>query len=157
MSRWLVVSDSHGDVDSIQRLIDEKAPWDGLIHLGDHAWDTDHLDFDGPIVKVRGNTDRGDETPAHHLMSMGDTRVLLTHGHLEHVKFGLDRLYLVALEKSVDLVLFGHTHVAVDTGYNGVRFFNPGSLSRPRGRHHKTYGILEITVSDVHLKIADFG
>ncbi len=37
--RLLVISDTHGHLDSSRKVIEERGPWDHVIHLGDSALD----------------------------------------------------------------------------------------------------------------------
>ena len=59
---------------------------------------------------------------------------MITHGHMENVKFSLMNLkYLAMQHKCVAVLLGGHTHVPVNEVSSGIRFINPGSLTNPRG------------------------
>jgi hypothetical protein len=156
IDKWLIVSDTHGDLEELNAIIKYLSPLDGIIHLGDHAWDVDHLEFSGGILRVRGNTDRHDKSQWHQEMRIFNKTFYLTHGHREHVKFGLDKLYYTAMERQVDYVLFGHTHIPYDETVEGIRFFNPGSLTRPRKGNFGTFGVLEISEGNVDIKILKF-
>jgi putative phosphoesterase len=152
----LIVSDTHGDVDVLERLLNAVGNVDYLIHLGDHAWDIEHVDFQGETHVVRGNTDRKSDAPLEKIIVLSDQRILLTHGHIEHVKYFLTRLYLKALSEEVDVVLFGHTHTPLIIREQGILFINPGSLSRPRGENQGTYGILKMEEGQLSIKVFEF-
>ena len=66
-------------------------------------------------------------------------KILLTHGHYEHVKFGLERLKLKAKLNEADICIFGHTHERYMMVDQGILFINPGSL----GDYHRSYAIYE--------------
>ena len=68
--------------------------------------------------------------------------ILLTHGHMESVNFDLTKLYYLALEHGCTCALYGHTHLPFMNEEGGVLFFNPGSLSDPRGGRKASYGLL---------------
>ena len=155
-SKWLIVSDTHGHVEELDALVRHLFPLEGIIHLGDHAWDVDDIEFSGRIVRVRGNTDRYDESEWHQMLKISGKTFFLTHGHKENVKFGYEKLFYTGLEKQVDFVLFGHTHIPFDETVEGIRFFNPGSLTRPRRGAIGTFGVLEISETKVDLKISKF-
>ena len=53
-----------------------------------------------------------------------------------------------AMEAGVDVVLYGHTHIANIVFEEGVWFINPGSLSRPRyGK--RSFATIEIKESRI--------
>lgn len=56
----------------------------------------------------------------------------------------------------VDIVVFGHTHIAVMEHHDGVLFVNPGSPSLPKQlRKLGTVAILEVTPEDKKARIVD--
>ena len=131
MMHVLVLSDSHGDVETMARLVEKHRP-DRVLHLGDHFSDLVklHLRFpDIPMEGVRGNCDRPG-SPERLRLTLEGVRILMVHGHSQGVKEDLERLYLTALEAGADLVLFGHTHRPIITREGPVGFLNPGSVGR---------------------------
>lgn len=136
----LVFSDSHGRIANIQKAIDEHLEHGGVdrvFFLGDGARDIMTLEKaypDIPFDYVLGNCD---STTANlklleKIVCVGEVKFLLMHGHNHGVKSGHDRAADHAIEKGVDVLLYGHTHVAedvtVDGSYSGhVRMINPGS------------------------------
>lgn len=113
--RILVLSDNHSrDIDF------NFNEFDYVIHSGDRG----SFDDDG-ILMVRGNCDfRGEKTIS---TIINDKKVLITHGDLYGVKEGLTRLSLLALEKEVQYVFYGHTHCPSFFEYRGIKFINPGA------------------------------
>lgn len=113
--RILALSDNHSrDIDF------NLNEFNYIIYSGDHG----HFDSDG-VVMVRGNCDfRGEKTIE---TIIEGKRVLITHGDLYGVKEGLMRLSLLALERGVDYVFYGHTHVPTFFEYRGIKFINPGA------------------------------
>ena len=75
MKKVLVLSDSHGDVDAMERAVARERP-DLILHLGDLCRDFDELQRRLPITQamqnVCGNCDGFTEVP--------DQRVLLVEG-----------------------------------------------------------------------------
>ena len=65
--------------------------------------------------------------------------MMLTHGHLEYVKFGLEKLKLKAKLNQVDIVIFGHTHERYLMVEENIMFINPGAL----GDYQKSYAIYQ--------------
>ena len=63
----------------------------------------------------------------------------ITHGYLENVKFGDDRLVYKGQSLDADIILYGHTHVPVNKRVDGIYVFNPGSI------RDGNYGFIDIT------------
>ncbi len=133
MERILVVSDTHGKIDNVIRLM-ENVPFDKIIHLGDTLRDALMLGKafpDTELIYVKGNNDpMGAESEK--VITLGNKKLFICHGHTYSVSGDLLRLSLAAASKECDFALFGHTHRKEDTEYNGIRLFNPGSASLPR-------------------------
>ena len=137
----LVVSDSHGDVENMERAVLRERP-DAVLHLGDgwHDAQTLHSRFpDLPLEQVPGNCDfRGDKSAVRVLEYEG-RRVMLCHGHTFGVKSDLSLLLREAEERGADVALFGHTHKPFLELRGGVWLLNPGSVGDYR---RATYGTL---------------
>ena len=65
------------------------------------------------------------------------------------MKEGLLTAMYAALEKQVDVLLFGHTHRVFSEIRNGVAMLNPGSIGDSR---YPTYGILDIAQGQIRLR-----
>lgn len=144
MERVLVVSDTHGRVDNVIRLM-ENVPFDKIIHLGDTVRDALVIGKafpDTELIYVRGNNDPFGAS-AESVIEISDKKIFICHGHTYSVSSDLLRISLSAAEKGATLALFGHTHRKEDSEYNGVRLFNPGSASLPRDGK-ASVGIIEI-------------
>lgn len=151
----LIVSDSHGRCDRLERLFEIHKQVDALIFLGDGLSDLDRAgaqNYPFTVFSVKGNCDCG----------MGSIRAMKTkdeitfnfdgisfyaiHGHTKGVKSSLTHAIYAADEKGADVLLFGHTHNPIDTylpqdEYNlskPLHIFNPGSLA------NYSYGLCEI-------------
>ncbi|MEN6327013.1 MAG: YfcE family phosphodiesterase, partial [Syntrophomonas sp.] len=70
-------------------------------------------------------------------------KFLVVHGHQYGVKRGLNRIFYRGKEAGVDMVVFGHTHVACADKIDGLWLLNPGSPSQPRLPDHASYAIIE--------------
>ncbi len=145
------MSDSHGDLRQAERALKEMGEIFMLIHAGDYYRDGLRLGklLGCEVVAVGGNCDRGKKGPPEEVLEVGGHRLFVTHGHLYGVKFGLMRLYYRALEVGADVVVFGHTHVPFSEEIEGIYFFNPGSITWPRGGKKATYGLLELAPGKV--------
>jgi len=133
----LVVSDTHGDHTTLRMAIEEEAPFDLLLHLGDTVGYEDYIEelakekAGCTVCMVRGNCDYTGDLPSERVLKLGNTKIFMTHGHKYHVKDGLWYLKSEARKKGCTIALYGHTHVPeIDEG--DVVAINPGSLSQPR-------------------------
>ncbi len=141
----LVFSDAHGQTRGMEQAIcAHERDTDAILFLGDGMREAELLLQRFPQIMhtaVPGNNDIGYGGVQDCILDLQGVRTLCTHGHKYGVKGGRGRLYQAALEKEVQLVLFGHTHVAEECIMDGIRFFNPGSIGRGIER---TYGVLYI-------------
>jgi len=129
-------SDAHGNRDNISALVHSLPDIDAFCYLGDCQDDAMHLEqslgYEKPraaFFAVRGNCDFFSTLPDRHVLLLENTRTLLTHGHLFHVKTRMDLLPQGAAKQDCTLVLFGHTHRPFDQTASGVRMVNPGALT----------------------------
>jgi uncharacterized protein len=148
--RILVVSDSHHDIAYLGLALKRfSGRVDLIVHLGDGVADIERAarawGIRLPRVEgVRGNADPDPELWPRRLIGNSERPILLLHGHLEGVSEGLERIIMAAEGSGASLVLFGHTHRAFFEEYRGVLALNPGSISRPRGRDHPTFAVIEV-------------
>ncbi len=139
-----VFSDSHGRIHNCLRALELFGPVDHILHLGDSSRDAEDIGIvyaNVPITYVCGNSDFCAGGAYEKMIELGNKRLFLCHGHTRGVKNGLREL--ADAGKSADLVLFGHTHEAFDGVEEGVRLFNPGSISLPYSGA-PSFGILTI-------------
>lgn len=152
----LVLSDTHGAIfESIISSLKNEKNLDLLIHCGDKYNDVPKLakilEID-EYYQVVGNCDYGVNGEEIMLLCLEEKNILVTHGHLHHVKDGLNDLKEFAEENDVDIVLFGHTHISHDEIDNNILYFNPGSTILPKNGM-ASYGIIEILDGKVTSRI----
>ncbi len=131
--RILVLSDSHSVLRTMRAYVAKIKP-DAIIHLGDYYADGQVLAEENPhlvVHQVPGNCDLY-RVPGSVAMTLcypvGDVKLYMTHGHMQHVKLGLGRLLQDAREAHAQAVLFGHTHEPLCRQENdGLWVLNPGS------------------------------
>lgn len=133
----LLTSDVHGDYSRFKRLIEKYPDIDLHIDAGDLC--LRNKTFHHRLVTVKGNNDFGSNEPLMRLIEVGNLKVMVTHGHIEHVKFGFERLRLKAKAQEADICVFGHTHRRYLDRQENILFVNPGSLG---GMEH-SYAIYE--------------
>lgn len=142
--KLLVVSDSHGLKEELKKIkalyIDQV---DAMFHCGDSELHSNDEAIDG-FLTVRGNCDNEKQFPLEIINTIGERTILVTHGHLYHVKKSLLNLTYRAEEKAADFVFFGHSHRLGAEKIGQTIFLNPGSIFLPRMYPEKSYAIIEI-------------
>ncbi len=144
--RILVLSDTHGKIGKVIKLLKGKHGFDRIIHLGDLVSDAIDLEAiaDIPVDYVAGNCDwSSGAAPNEKILEVSGKRIFLCHGHGQQVKYGEDVLKQIIQDKSYDMALYGHTHHASVTYENESIIMNPGSISLPRDGH-PSYGVINI-------------
>ena len=143
----LVMSDSHGNKENMLNAVDLESP--GMIlHLGDNDRDCNDIELaypDIPLRSVRGNCDRISAELDMDEFMIENKRIFMTHGHLFSVKAGKARIIDAAVNRGIDILLFGHTHLPHYSIINNLVVVNPGSI----GLGSKSYAVLDITDSEV--------
>lgn len=143
MKRFLIFSDSHGNINNCIKLIEALKPTN-VIHAGDCVRDCDDLKAifpDLPFHCVCGNNDFSAVYPQKLCIESEGKKIFITHGHEYYVKYETNYTTLVnkAAEYKADLCIFGHTHMPYSDVRNGMFILNPGSI-----RYTGTYGVCEI-------------
>ncbi len=139
--RVIVLSDSHGALGRLNTILsvaEQGGPLDAIIHLGDGYWDLRELNYDPPpVYQVAGNCDhfRSDTLG---FATLSGAKILLTHGHYQHVREGTDDLFLLARQEKCHAALYGHTHVQKMKWERGILILNPGAANDGR------YAVLNI-------------
>lgn len=117
--RIAVVSDTHNRLpESVPPRIRDA---DEIWHLGDVCDDRVLVALGklAPLRHVRGNCDADPNWPLTLAFTIEGIRF-----HLEHIP--------TTHPPECDIFLHGHTHVPRDETVRGVRFLNPGCISRPK-------------------------
>jgi putative phosphoesterase len=153
---FVVMSDSHYDRSAIVRI---KAKYQkeasAIFHCGDSELASDDEIWEG-IRVVAGNCDDDNGYQDFLLQDVEDRKILITHGHLFDVGFGLDRYSYFAEEKGADLALFGHIHRPVAQKINNIIYVNPGSVAQPRGDFQiKMYAVISFENDKVKVSYRD--
>lgn len=152
--KWLVFSDSHGNIDYMRKAIELEQP-QRVLHLGDVVRDGAKLLSACPgleLEQVRGNCDPVDSGPAEEKeLFFGLHRVWMLHGHTYWVKSGIGLLTDEARTRGVEVALFGHTHRPLCTRQGPLWIMNPGTVS---GRPAATYGVIEERDGELYCRTA---
>ncbi len=144
--RIIAFSDTHGNSGTMRKIIEKDA--DAYIFLGDGERELDRMREQYPdklIMNVKGNCDFCSSAPDIDLYSVNGVRIMFTHGHNHGVKYSTDRLFYLAEENDIQIMLYGHTHCR-DLKYDsGIYVINPGSASMPRDFKAPSYAYIDIT------------
>ena len=141
-----IVSDTHGDLKALKKVLAAAGPVDLWLHAGDYSQDAPFIQAETgiPVHAVCGNCDLyEDRAPAEFLMKQDGFTIAMTHGHRYVWGNDYSRLMYWAQEKQADIVVFGHIHVPVNLTEQGILMINPGSPSRPRNGV-PSFGILTL-------------
>ena len=131
----LVIADTHNKLPPIIGELARSA--NEVWHLGDvcDAWIVDELRTLGPpLTLVRGNCDSNFQWPLVCDLTRSGVRLRLQHISPSPRQPPVD----------CDVLLHGHTHVPRDETIGGVRFLNPGCVTRPNRRAPPSVAWLEI-------------
>ena len=154
------MSDSHGRIERIKKVIEEQPKAELFIFLGDGTRDF-HAAMRGVPKEdwcVCGNCDFGSSDEYQLISYVKDIQFYCTHGHQWNVKHSLEELIQEAKKKEVKVLLYGHTHEAYYEYRDGIHIFNPGSLGSPRGLFYPTYGVIDIQGKNIvcsHLRLEE--
>ena len=144
----IVLSDSHGDMNRMRKVMKMHGDADVFVHLGDGAREfaaAAALLTDKRVLSVAGNCDifiREDDMPPEEVTADFDGfKLFFTHGHRYGVKYSDVRLLARARELGVDAVFYGHTHISYceyipsrdGTDEKPLYIVCPGSIGQPRG------------------------
>lgn len=119
---------------------------DLILHAGDvgELRVLDALSAIAPVVAVHGNDDTAEsqrELPYQQLVSVGGLRLLLTHAHhpdrADELASRRDDSWRPKLERRAEMgrrsgaqvVVFGHTHVAMTVPWGDLLLVNPGAIA----------------------------
>jgi hypothetical protein len=132
--RIAVVADTHNRVPPA--LLDAIANADEIWHLGDVCAPSvlDVFKALGPPVRiVRGNCDSFPDWPLTRRFELKGFRI-----HLEHIPPH-------TAPDGTDLLFHGHTHIPRNEMVRGVRFLNPGCITRPNRGAPASFGWLQLS------------
>jgi putative phosphoesterase len=153
----LVISDTHGDIENVKKILANNDECEMVIHLGDYFRDALKLQELFPNFSyeyVYGNSDFmiGD-IPIEKIIEVEGVKIFITHGHKYSVKWDFEKLYRKAENENVQALLFGHTHEAVFENKGNYFILNPGSTCDAKGMESESYAILEINNGEIKASI----
>ena len=144
--RIVVISDSHGRTNVIDKILFNQKETKHVFFLGDNVRDIEDFEFlypDKSFYVVAGNCDYGLFSPTTGIKEIEGVKIFYTHGPTFSVKSTTEHLLKTAKQNECKIALYGHTHIA-DTVYeDGVYLVNPGSVSHPRSGS-PSYAVIDI-------------
>ncbi len=151
-----VISDTHSFMDP--RAIALLSGVDRILHAGDIGDDSviRSLEVIAPVTAVRGNVDWDGPSslyPEQQTLELAGHRIYLTH-ELKPPKRETDPELAWYRQADVDIVVYGHSHIAYQQLWSDILFFNPGAAGKRRFKVVPSVGFLELGVAEVHGTIA---
>ena len=147
-----VVSDTHGYLKP--KVPELLAGVEHILHAGDigDAGIIEELARIAPVTTVRGNNDRtGPESlfPEEIEVELDGWNFFLTH-EVKVPKGPDDPSMEIYRKAGADVVVFGHSHIALQLQIGTVLFFNPGAAGKRRFKVVPSIGILKLYRESVH-------
>ena len=146
-----IISDTHGFFHP--RVPELLAGVEHILHAGDIGDDSiiQELAKIAPITMVRGNNDRTGPTslyPEEETLRLNGWNFFLTH--VVKVPKRLDAPAMeIYRNAAVDIVVYGHSHIAHQQQLGEVLFFNPGAAGKRRFKVVPSIGLLELAEEGV--------
>ena len=146
----VVVSDTHGDLNFIDKII-KKEP-DAKIYL--HAGDSELRDFQiAPFETVKGNCDYFIFNK-YKIVNLLGVKIFMVHG--DHLVLDENVLVGICKNNDCDILIHGHIHRPYYIYKDGVHLLCPGSISYPRYRN-ATYSVITFTSKkDIKVEIVNY-
>ncbi|MDP3730411.1 MAG: metallophosphoesterase family protein [Candidatus Omnitrophota bacterium] len=156
----LVLSDTHIPVaaqDLPEEIYKAIEGVDMIFHAGDliDAGVLERLKSLKETKAVCGNMDSKELCAAlnsKEIINIGKFKIGLTHG------YGAPSEIMPTVRKEfdkIDVLVFGHSHAAMNVKKDGVLYFNPGSPTDKIFASKNSYGILEVTDKYIEGKIVE--
>ena len=139
--RILLVSDSHGNSEALDKLLKKYPNMDLYLHAGDLEADEQSI---RPFDCVRGNCDHFSRLPERRIIHTPYGALLMTH--LPYLPVDIAKQY------NIKIFIYGHTHRRKFELVNGVYYINPGAISFPRDGFDLSYAIVTITPEKVEVE-----
>lgn len=139
------------------KVFAELSDADLILHAGDIVEMSliEELKKIAPVKAVQGNMDSLEAKqllPQKEIITAGKIKIGLVHGW--GPPLGLRERVVEAFHGSnVRVIVFGHSHNAINEEINGVLFINPGSPTDKIFAPFKSYAVLEVNGDKIEAKI----
>jgi len=152
-----VLSDTHSfNIPNI--VIERFKSVDLIIHAGD-VCDVQTLKLlkkIAPTKAVQGNMDESalkKELPVKEIIVCGDLKIGVTHGHIGDTREALKNAMSSFKNDKMDVVIFGHSHQALNERVGTTLYFNPGSPNDLIKAKFFSYGLITIEAGKIKAEI----
>ena len=151
MKKVGLISDTHGKLSG--NIFEIFSGVNLILHAGDIGGQDILTDLSAvaQVKAVYGNMDVSAEyrTLARiDFLNIENITLCMTHIMNSYKSFSYE---LFKLNRSADVVVFGHTHRAEQTKYKDILFVNPGSVHSPRGGGKPSVAIMTIDDRDIEV------
>jgi putative phosphoesterase len=152
-----VISDTHS-LNIPPAVIERFRSVDLIIHAGDIC-DLQTLKLlkkTAPTKAVQGNMDEvcvKQVLPLKEVITCGSLKIGVTHGHVGPNREALKNAISAFKDDKMDLVIFGHSHQAVNERVGDTVYFNPGSPNDMVRAKFFSYGLINIEAGIIKAEI----
>ena len=152
-----VISDTHSlNIPTV--VIDRFKKVDLIIHAGDIC-DQQTLKLLKKIAStkaVQGNMDEliiKKELPLKEIINVDQFKIGVTHGHVGDTREALKNAQASFKDDKIDVVIFGHSHQALNEKVGHTLYFNPGSPNDVIKAKFFSYGLISIAEGKIKAEI----
>jgi putative phosphoesterase len=155
-----VLSDTHSRNIPL-RLIERLKSVDLIVHAGDLC-DLETLKLlkkTAPTKAVQGNMDEPEvkkELPLKEIIICGNLKIGVTHGHVGESREALKNAMALFKDDKMDVVIFGHSHQALNEQVGNTLYFNPGSPNDVGIAKFFSYGLISIEAGKIKAEIVKY-
>ena len=152
-----ILSDTHSFVIPTP-VIERFKTVDLIIHAGDicNLQTLKFLKKIAPTKAVQGNMDEAavkKELPLKEIIVCDGLRIGVTHGHLGDSREALKNAISSFKDDKMDVVIFGHSHLALNEKIGSTLYFNPGSPNDVVRAKFFSYGLITIEAGKIKAEI----
>lgn len=146
----LCISDTHLENQIFEEINHKYPNMDYYIHCGDSSL-TKKNSLLHKFDVVKGNHDE-ENFPLEVIITIGEYRCLVAHGHKHDVYVGYHKILTCMEEQNIDICFHGHTHIPTVLSINNKYIINPGSAMINRANYgYGTYAI--VTIENQHVDV----
>ncbi len=152
-----IVSDTHSLV-LPDPLLKAFKSVDLIIHSGDicDAQTLKSLQALGPVKAVQGNMDDPDlkkKLPVCEIIEVEGVRIGVTHGHVGDVRDAMTNAKALFKDETLDIVIYGHSHLAFNEKIGKTLYFNPGSPNDVVKAKFFSYGLIDVNNGRINAQV----
>ena len=152
-----ILSDTHS-FDIPAPVIERFKTVDLIIHAGDicNLQTLKLLKKIAPTKAVQGNMDEmavKRELPTKEMIVCDSIKIGVTHGHIGDSREALKNAISSFKDDKMDVVIFGHSHQAINERVGSTLYFNPGSPNDVIKAKFFSYGLISIEAGKIKAEI----